>query len=239
MGLAPELRFLERVQWQVFVTLTFRGRVPCPDRRARWLRAWLSGVARRAQVPFCRLDWVVRDEAGEKFGRPHFHVLIGRIPSLLLSPALLFRLKADWRRVGFSDLRMWHEGLDALSYMSEDGGNCYEASKFCYATGLVLSESLLDMASTGDTGESAWRVEQSENPDSSKRLSDNAGLDQQSSLETVGGIFSFGVQWGKRFGLIPSWITAGRQLAAVNASDQGIVLHYQADVTGALKQATP
>jgi len=234
MRLAPELRFLERIEWQVFVTLTFRGRVPRPCWRERLLRSWLSSVAKLAQVPFDRLDWVVRDEMGERFQRPHFHVLIGRIPSSKLSPALLYQAKFAWKEVGFSDFRMWLEGLGALEYVGEDGGNCYEANKFCYATGLILSESLLDMASTGDTG-GRRGVEQSENPGSVVVVPDNAGLDQRSRPGSLRNLISLPVQSGKTFGLNPSRVPAGAKLAAVNASDQGIAVHYWAEVTGALK----
>ena len=189
MRLAPEMRFLERIRWQVFCTLTFRGRVPRHDRRERLLRDWLSSVASLSRVPHQgRLLWVVRDEAGEKFGRPHFHVLIGGIPSLSLSPALLYRAKFQWKAVGFSDFRMWLEGLGALEYIGEDSANCYEASKFCYATGLILSESLLDMASTGDIGDSGG-VEHARNPRSVCAMPDKTGLDQQSRLASRGASF--------------------------------------------------
>jgi hypothetical protein len=128
----------------------------------------------------------------------------------MLSPTLLFRSKWAWRGVGFSDVRMWLEGLGALEYIGEDGENCYEASKFCHASGLMLSESLLDMAGTGDMGDN-WPREQTENPEGERFTPVIAGFDQQDRPGLRGPSVFHG--WG-------------HPVLAANATDQGVTLHF-------------
>ena len=139
---------------------------------------------------------------------------------------------------------MWLEGLGALEYIGEDGGNCYEAKKFCGATGLLLSESLLDMASTGDMGDRGWCVGNSENPSSRKSTSEAHWPGAVSwdihRRQTVGQgkrVLENSAGWFQRHppGFVRLFdVRRGEgYIAVAKASDQGVEYYYQADITGA------
>lgn len=209
MRLAPELKCLGTIRWQAFCTLTFAGRVPSPLRRFRYLQEWLREVAGIARVPLEALDYCVRDECGEKFGRPHYHALIGRVPLGRMHLTFLRRAGHAWK-LGFTDMRLWCEGLNALAYIGADGGNLYEGKKFLHATQLILSESLRNMGRTGDSV-GGGHVQQSEKTGVVNGTSDNAGTDQPG----ISGPKSAIVRHG-----------SGYSILAANASDQGVTLHF-------------
>jgi hypothetical protein len=161
-SLAPEVWSLGKIRWQAFVTLTFRGEPPGCARANRNVRTWLIGVARFARVPYNSVLWVVRPELGEKTGRYHFHVLIAGLPQHVVNITFLKRIAYRWQ-FGFSDVRLWLDGLDAESYVCKAGANTYELGKVGRSTQPILSESLLDMVSTGDRVERR-HVKPSDNP---------------------------------------------------------------------------
>lgn len=153
--LAPETVAAARVRWDIFLTLTWRGETPRSDTRRRkviWYLRYLSAMAR---VPFPRLIWFAREEHGEKFGRVHFHLLIGGLPSHCLGFDFGFRLGHLWP-FGFSEGRLCFEGLGALGYSGEmDARDVYESGKFLSNRPIMLSESLARVVglATGDNVE--------------------------------------------------------------------------------------
>lgn len=218
MRLAPEILRASRIRWQIFATLTFRGQVPSPERRGRLAIAWLVGVARLARVPFHHLIWVSRDETGERFGRHHFHVLIRGVATQVCTFCFLKRIKHRWRKLGFADVRLWGDGLNAVAYsMAEDAANCYESSKFVSTTGLMLSESFHDMVWTGDWGERQC-VKQREKPRRIEVMPDNAGKAGESVPVMTSN--SQARVWPGSEGLGLEY------LVAANASDQGVNLTF-------------
>lgn len=70
--------FLAGFYWDWFVTLTFEGDVKTFTARNR-CEAWLKRLEKAAGQP---ISWFRADEYGEKFGRFHFHLLIGNVAAL-------------------------------------------------------------------------------------------------------------------------------------------------------------
>jgi hypothetical protein len=91
----PESIILSRYRcWRVFGSGTWGSPVvPGPNVQRKLLFAFLYETAKMAGIPFRRLVWATRHELGEKFGREHYHWLIGAAewkPTL----ADMFRLNA-------------------------------------------------------------------------------------------------------------------------------------------------
>jgi hypothetical protein len=132
---APDVFVLERVSWQFFVSLTFRGVVPSIVGQDRMLFAWLRGAARRLGVHFHHLLWVSRRERGETFGREHFHLLIGGAPITRCNRTSVWALKNSWERFGMARVASWDGRSNAIGYLLKpesfwDGSKAYETSKF-------------------------------------------------------------------------------------------------------------
>jgi hypothetical protein len=142
----PETRVLTLIRWQLFATLTFK-RADIGDRvRYSTFMAWLREVSNVSRVSLNRLLWCCRKEAGESFGRLHFHCLIGGLPAEGVHIGKCFQSMRLWNRVGggFSQVRVFDPNFDGLDYLFKGlgGADCYESAKF--ASGrpvLTLSES--------------------------------------------------------------------------------------------------
>lgn len=154
----PELHILEKLDWQFFGTLTFKSeRLPERVRLALFF-AWLRefGVQFGPRFPF--LTWALRQERGEKFGRVHFHVLVGATRQEYCNPATCFWLMSKWEVLGggIARVRLFDRRLSAASYITKpdqyaaalDGADVYESSKFGDgASELMLSHRALEVAS--------------------------------------------------------------------------------------------
>lgn len=117
---------------------------PCGCQR-RLLFAHLYRTARTVRIPFHNLLWVVRQERGEKFGRPHYHALIGWKGDRA-NIGQCFALNSFWNRLpkcGFARHFVYEPGQDAVGYITKGLSGClsdqgrdylaasnYEASKF-------------------------------------------------------------------------------------------------------------
>lgn len=135
---------LNKVEWQFFTTLTFERVPPLRVRKACVLE-FVRRVAKFYKLKNYQWDlkWVIRHETGEKFGRPHFHLLIElpEVPSNMTSAA--YTLKHIWevevakgkQCCGFADVRPWDRSRNGVEYLVKDtgwdGANAYELSKFC------------------------------------------------------------------------------------------------------------
>lgn len=136
----PELELITRYPtWCQFGTLTFLGKAaPSHGFRRKMAFAWLRTMATMADLDFSRLIWCLRDEQGEKTGRHHFHVLLGRT-RLPLSPGTNFRLMAAWERLGggMARVKTFNRSLAGAEYVSKclsgestRGESAYELDKF-------------------------------------------------------------------------------------------------------------
>ena len=68
---------LARIRWDFFATPTFKGNIPSSNICYGLAFRWLQELAKTCGVPYKRLLIALRGEVGEKFGRFHFHCLIG------------------------------------------------------------------------------------------------------------------------------------------------------------------
>lgn len=142
----PEVYHLARVGWQFFGTLTFKQeRLPERVRRAMWF-ALVRTVADRLHVHFDRVLWVLRAERGEKFGRSHYHYLIGGLPPSCASPTWCFIQMAAWEDLGggMARVSVFQQSLNGLAYVAKslDLGLAHESGKFALDTAdLTLSHS--------------------------------------------------------------------------------------------------
>lgn len=219
MRLAPEVQAAAKIRWQLFLTLTWSGQVPRPDKRVRALRLFLRKTSALARVPFGNLVWFCREEGGEIGDRPHFHCLIAGLPSAALGFDFGFRLSQAWVH-GFSTGRLWVEGLGALDYSCEQGANIYEGRKFRSNQPIMFSESLARVVglATGDNVEKE-DAKHSDNPEETLCWrSVDTGLDHPQPFEVP--VMDKDCQKG--------------HLAAVNVSRTGVQCIFLADITGAL-----
>ena len=127
--------------WRVFGTLTFSGHVPSAAVQRRLLFAYLYKVSEMTGVPFSRLVWVSRHESGEKFGREHYHVLIGGM-ELKANTGLCFVLNDLWNRqprCGFARHYRFDCSKNGVQYVTKClssrqrdvlAASCYEGNKF-------------------------------------------------------------------------------------------------------------
>jgi len=74
MRLAPEVEAASKVQWQLWITLSWAGQVPRPDKRERALRFYMRKTAGLARVPYDKLIWFAREEPGEIGDRPQSYL---------------------------------------------------------------------------------------------------------------------------------------------------------------------
>ena len=235
--LAPEVLAASKVDWQLFLTLTWRGQVPRPERRGRLGRAYLRGLARKARVPYANLVWLCREEPGEVGGRPHFHVLIAGFPSSVLNFEFGVIVGQLWEH-GWCEGRLWHS-LGAVTYSCEDGANIYESGKFRAGLPIMLSESLARVVGLA-TGDNVERedTEHCENPEVLVvGCPSSTGLDQRQSC--VGTIPLFPADDRAEEKLIQRSFRRELdqahkgKLLAVNVTRTGVHATYQADITGA------
>ena len=145
---------IRRVRWQLFATLTFKREKMSQRHRYGLLFAWLRELADSKGLHFKGLLWSVRAEAGESFGRFHYHVLISGLPVHEVNPSTCQFFERLWKSalgVGIADVREWETGRDAVAYIlkgieggTTKGANAYESGKFAQGrhTEVTLSQSM-------------------------------------------------------------------------------------------------
>jgi hypothetical protein len=148
----PEALAVSRLDWQFFCTLTF-SQESLPERvRCTMFLSWARRAAELAGVSFKVLMWVLRQEAGEKTGRLHFHSLVAGVPPSCVTRTNCFRLMWHWEQVGggIARVRAYDRALPGVSYVLKgimecfDGADAYEFSKFrSDASRVTLSDSTL------------------------------------------------------------------------------------------------
>lgn len=134
---------LSRVDWDLFATLTWKGRVPRPRVAYRHLWRFLRQSALIAHREFPQVLFAVRREDGEINGRSHFHVLIGGLKSNNLT-TLSHRFHAAWKRQtgGHSHWSRYDRSLSGVAYMAEILALKYEQGKYGSADQVSWSRSV-------------------------------------------------------------------------------------------------
>lgn len=161
----PETWSLYSIPWQFFCTLTYvRSDLREPSHKAGVIRctmafAFWRSVARRFGVPDSRILWVLRDEAGEKNGGMHVHMLIGGLHPWVINTATCFWMMDKWKginglqpgsaeakRLHPARVRMYEPDLPGVDYICDQEispANAYETSKFGKVTAPMISKSVV------------------------------------------------------------------------------------------------
>jgi len=106
--MSPELDTIAKIHWQLFCTLTFKGENMPESVRYKILFAWLRAVAHDCRVPFRKLIWCSRLEAGEVGGRLHFHALLAGLPDGIPDDtAARFHVGSLWAKKGGGFSQVW------------------------------------------------------------------------------------------------------------------------------------
>lgn len=114
----PEAYVLRQIQWQYFVTLTFRSDRLSERSRVYLLFAWLRDVAATdPKIHFKGLLWVARFERG-RGSRGHYHVLLAGKPARAVTPAVCGDFEAAWRtRAGaIAQVTPYDHARDGVGY---------------------------------------------------------------------------------------------------------------------------
>jgi len=140
----PDAYNLGLIRWDYFATLTFSRELPrprCFGAYFRFLRLVPATVC-----PIDRLLWALRAERGERFGRFHFHALLGGLGDLKNPESFRFVLKSWWRQAGggFADVRRYDQLRAGAVYVTKCLGVAavardYELKKFNTADELIVS----------------------------------------------------------------------------------------------------
>lgn len=136
---------LSRIRWELFGTLTFRGSVPAP--RVGYGLCWreFHQVAEVSERLYSSLLIALRQDEGEKFGRGHFHWLLGgtRVRNLI---TLSNQIEYDWKCLtgAKAEVRRYDCTLAGAEYVASrlTGANEYEVGKFDLAASTTLSSSV-------------------------------------------------------------------------------------------------
>jgi len=162
----PDTYLLSQVDWQFWVTLSFKSDAVSSEklRQSLWF-ALLRDLAGWWRVDFKRLLWLRRAERGELSARLHWHALLGGLPDSAISRPTCFAIKNDWERLGGGMARVfvYDSARNALDYMLKrelgcesskklkegrpvsmtEGGRQYESQKFGLADSVTYSEGLI------------------------------------------------------------------------------------------------
>ena len=141
---------LARVRWDVFGTLTFRS---VPSAKIAHGRAWalMRSGAELVQRPYGELLIALRAELGEKFGRFHFHLLLGGTQTrneITLAHQLEHRWFGLFGQGAMSKCRAYDHSRAGVEYVTKCltagtwGANDYELRKFNLADTVTLSRSV-------------------------------------------------------------------------------------------------
>lgn len=96
----PDAFNLSKLEWDLFVTLSWvKLNLSTGERRKYWF-SWLRALAERVGVHFRALRWILRTEFGETTAREHYHAVIGGLPGHSLNRALTAFLTFTWEQQG-------------------------------------------------------------------------------------------------------------------------------------------
>ena len=148
---------LARIQWDIFATPSFKGTVPRPSICYGLAYRWLQELAKTCGVPYKRLLIALRGEEGEKFGRFHYHCLVGgtatrNYHTLCHRAEWLWKIQTGGARV---DVRQYDRSQAGAEYVAKClGANAYELNKYSFANTVTLSSSVIRLiAGIDESGE--------------------------------------------------------------------------------------
>lgn len=163
MSESPYTAALGRVTWQMFVTLTLRRSEESRKRLEARFFCWMDRTSRLSGVHRRAVLWCRRAELGEQTGRLHFHCLIGNLPKGCVTQRLCWDYCNLWESLGggIARARAFDAESEGPQYLLKalSKADVYESSKFGGKADLMLSESLVEMVTTGRTGQRGpWAV---------------------------------------------------------------------------------
>lgn len=136
---------LGRVRWDLFGTLTFKGRVPPERHRLKPVWRHFNAAATLCARPYGQLLIALRSEHGELGGRFHFHYLLGGTRSNNLI-TLSHRLEHQWQSStgAIAKIRPYDDSRSGVAYITKnlDGSDVYEMNKFNLAQEVTFSRSV-------------------------------------------------------------------------------------------------
>ena len=91
---------LSLIEWQLFVSLTFKSENLADAVRIKMFFALMREQADNFGVHFKETIWCLRREDGESTGRVHLHALIAGFPKHALTTATCFSFMRIWERLG-------------------------------------------------------------------------------------------------------------------------------------------
>lgn len=148
----PDPFLLSRVQWDLFVSLSWRVE-PSQDRARKYWFMLVRQIAEWSGLHFGDVLWLLRFELGETTGRGHYHALVGGLPHHVLYERLCKVIEQAWlhfrplvtayyrengkrkkeqvsKYCGLADVRIYDPVLNALDYSCPSGqeGGLYSDS---------------------------------------------------------------------------------------------------------------
>jgi hypothetical protein len=118
--LLPEYAALIAIEWQLFITLTFKCLNPQLNRCKPIAKAFLAELAAvRPSSHFKELLWVLRWERRLPDGRGHFHACVAGLDPSKLTEEFCARAVAWWsKRTGArAEVKIYVKALDGLAYV--------------------------------------------------------------------------------------------------------------------------
>jgi hypothetical protein len=148
----PEIYALSLIEWQLFVSLTFKSVNLADAVRIKMFFALMRKQADNFGVHFKKTIWCLRTEPGEITGRLHLHALIAGFPKHALTTATCFSFMRIWEGLngGIARVSLYSPLLEGVGYVlkgceaeyQRTGGDYYEARKFGGNCDVMLSESV-------------------------------------------------------------------------------------------------
>src|ERR1035438_6036357 len=96
----PEIYALSLIEWQVFLTFTFKSDKLADAVRIKMFFALMREQADNFGVHFKKTIWCLRREAGKLPARGHLHALIAGLPPYALTTATCFSFMRIWEQLG-------------------------------------------------------------------------------------------------------------------------------------------
>jgi len=151
----PELHSLAAVNWQYFLTLTFKAENHCQRFGPSMFLALVRIQARSFGLHYRRMIWCLRREAGEGTGRLHYHAVIAGLPPSA-GERNCHAICSQWESIGggIARVSVYNGSLDGIDYILKGSGltestakrwagDYYELTKFGGSCEVTLSESLV------------------------------------------------------------------------------------------------
>lgn len=116
----PDYEALRQVEWQLFITLTFKESAPPRRKRERLLKAFLAELAAAPPAShFPKLLWLVRYERNLPDGHGHYHACVAGLDLKKLSEWFCIEAERWWTRrtEARAEVKIYVKKLDGLGYV--------------------------------------------------------------------------------------------------------------------------